>query len=217
MLETRVNALNSQFNPHFIYNAMESISSMAMLDDNPRVSIAICSFSELLRQNIRRDRYNCRLYDEIEYIKRYLSVIDIVYPRRVKTNYIFDETIKDFIVPSFILHPILENCIVHGVEKSSHEMEISIECYRLDEMINIIVRDTGEGIDKNILDEINTDLCNANENDDESSNNGMHIGLRNTNQLIKIQYGEHARIKLYPNKPKGLIVDIMIPFKQIRV
>lgn len=182
MLEFRYKALQAQINPHFIFNVLESINGIAKLNDSPQVSSLVCKLAKFLRGNIERSEKFCSLAEELEYLDNYLAIYREMYGGRLTVEYDIDEELLSFPVPSFILQPIVENAVVHGIEPKVGKGSISISVKDKKDHIVLTVMDDGVGIPDDRLELILSE--NANENQPKK-----RLGLNNVRERIKLIYG----------------------------
>lgn len=215
MMEIQMSALNAQLNPHFLYNALETISSMALLDSSPRVSTALCDFAELLRINVKKRESASTLADEIQYLKDYLKVMKVITNERISMIFHVEDSVLDFTVPSFFLYPIIENSIVHNLDNVNDDIVITVICKRSKtNKVQIMISDNGVGVTHERISQENEFLklclCNPDKFPVDQDVSG-HIGLKNIAKTMGIFYGASASITLQGNIPCGLSVMLQLP------
>lgn len=212
VIHMRHYSIQSQMNPHFMYNALETISSMAILEKAPEVSRAICSCANLFRLNTKRVNQFVRLQDEIEYIKCCMAFYELAYPYRMETEYHIDPALSDYQVPCFLLHPLIENIIVHGVSKSNLAVRINIKARRKKDRLMIAVSDNSIGIEPEIIKNIKASLSTGDENlTADNSNLHAKIGLKNINNIIRMNFGEKYGLKIKSRTGTGTLVLLILP------
>lgn len=206
-LEAEFYAMQAQINPHFLYNALESINSYAKLDGNSDIEKIIVSLSKLLRASISNKKPLIKFREEIQYIKSYLLIQKIILGDRLETEYEIDEGILDYEVPKLILQPIVENSIIHGIER---RRELGIICITANaESDNLVIKvsDNGNGIEASKL----AMLLNGTEYEDDSKH--THIGIQSVDKRIKILYGEEYGLEVTSKVGMGTVVNIIIPLQ----
>ena len=212
MLQLRYYAVQSQMNPHFIYNALETISSMALLYGAAEVSNAVCECAALFRANVRRIHQFVTLEDELEYVKLCMRFYELAYPNRIDTEYRISPELQECMVPSFLLHPLIENIIVHGVSKSVKRVKILVSCKQRGDMIKIAVCDNSIGISREkqqqLLDAMKETDIWLNE---DSKAPHTEIGLPNIYYILKRSFGERADLKLYSREERGTCIFLSFP------
>lgn len=204
--EIQLQILNSQINPHFLFNALESIRMKAVSDNEPDIASAIRMLSNLLRKSLKASNEPILLQEEIDLANDYLDLQKFRYhDLDYKINILCD--ITDQYAPCFTLQPIVENAVRHGfgnIIRSSSYVSITIT----KEENNIIIRvaDNGSGIDEETLVGLQERL---NSTDMETPN--THIGIINVHQRLRLLYGNVYGITLSSQKNKGTIITIRIP------
>lgn len=212
VIQMRNYSIQSQMNPHFMYNAMETISSMAILEKAPEVSQAICSCANLFRLNTKRVNQFVTLQDEIDYIKCCMGFYELAYPYRIETEYHIDPSLTGYQIPCFLLHPLIENVIVHGVSKSNQAVKIIITARTRKDRLVIAVSDNSIGIEPEIVKCIKLSLKTGEES--LSADNGnLHakIGFKNINNIIRMNFGEKYGLKIKSQVGTGTLVVLTLP------
>lgn len=205
MLSIKYSTLQAQIHPHFMYNALDTISSLAKLAGEQDVSNLIVCFSRLLRRNIEICNKFIPLRDELEYIRDFLTVYKSIYTGRLHSNIYVEEELDGYMVPGLILQPIVENAIVHNIN-STEELYVSVRVYREGNSLIMEVEDNGGGFDENgyrqILSEIESD-------DPAEPNNGDgKIGMVNVIRRLRLLYKENASLTVHSSPGKGSLIVI---------
>lgn len=174
-------SLQSQINPHFIYNTLESIKVMAHMQGAVPVAEMIDRFSSFLRYCARNDKNLVTLKEELEIAQNYMDIMNLRYLNSFAYTCQVPERLHGCIVPKFILQPILENSIKHGfAQNSADDCRIDVSAGVMDGDLIITISDNGAGIAPDELDKILNDA-------DHESNAGK-IGMYNINQRIHLMY-----------------------------
>lgn len=206
MKETELMALQSQINPHFIYNTLEIIRIKAVMQKNHDVANMIYLLSNLFRRSFRSSDIVVSIKDEIDYCMDYLEINSIRFHDRIKVEYFIDEEIMEYGILKLVLQPLVENIIVHGVNDNSKLVQISISGYLEEENVVIIIEDTGKGIDEIKMREIVANL-----NSDKINNGNSHIGLKNVNDRFKIVFGEKYGLHIHSIENELTSVKVILP------
>ncbi len=188
--------LQSQFDPHFLFNTLASIQTMIEVDQSGAVDM-IRKLAAMLRYSLKQSEGNkVLLKDDMEYIKDYLALQKV----RFQEFLTYDIDIEDdnFLVPKLILQPIIENSIQHGFT-GDRLFKIFIKIYHIDDDLIMLVKDNGRGFRKSRLKEIQAALTHAN---DQSK----HIGLFNCNRRLKLFYGPQYGLSIDSILNKGTTV-----------
>lgn len=206
MLESKYAALQSQLTPHFLFNVLESINSTAKLSGSLETSDLVCKLARLLRSNLERNRKSTRVEEEVRYIQTYIALYDKIYQGRFQAEYDIRMDVRDCVVPTFILQPIVENALVHGLKNTTRQGRICISCYPFNSNIILSVYDNGCGIDEETLTRLN-EPGEASGTDESSGS----IGLQNIRNRIHLFYGERYGIHIASVKNRFTLVELLLP------
>lgn len=215
--QTELTALQSQINPHFLYNILECIRGQALLDDNIEIAKMVEALSSFFRYSISKKGNLVTLRDELANIENYMLIQRYRFNNRFSMEIIIDEEDEaayDFLVPRLIIQPVIENAIFHGLEERMEDGIVSIEVIVTDLDMIITISDNGKGIDCEELEELNNRI-NANdmELDDKNKSNQINTGiaLPNINRRIRLLFGKEYGVNVYSTLGKGTDVEIIIP------
>lgn len=203
----QVQALQSQINPHFLYNTLDSINWMVMerLGTETEVSQAIYSLAQLLRMSMKRSSYLIPLEEELEHARVYLELLDIRYPDKIKVHWEVGENLMAIKVVRLCLQPIIENAVMHGLKKRRYCGDIYIKGDLVNDVLVIWIEDNGIGMCREDCMRVNRELNTEYQMVDN------HVGIRNVNQRMKILFGENYGIQLRPGDDGGLVVVLCFP------
>ena len=203
--EAYIRTLEQQINPHFIFNTLQLIQMIA-LAGRVEDAVNVCGyFGEVVRFNLHEEA-EVRINDEVENLINYFKILEFRYYGEFEYSIEMPEEIKDFYVIKFLLQPIVENAMQHAFVRRKGKCKIDILVKYIKNEIVFIIKDNGIGISEERLQEI-SDYINNTDNISSSKS----IGLKNSNQRIKILYGEQFGIKLYSREGKGTSVLVYIP------
>ncbi|MCX6297229.1 MAG: histidine kinase [Bacteroidetes bacterium] len=194
--EIELNKLKSQLNPHFIFNAMNSIR--ALVDENPNKSKdAITQLSNILRNTLQMGKNKVITFeDELKIVNDYLALETVRYEERLKTLVQIHPDSKLFNVPPLMIQTLIENGIKHGISKLVHGGEISIQTYIKNENLVVKIRNSGQ-----LLEKTDTD---------------SGLGIKNVRQRLHLLYGEKSSLKIYNEDENNVITELIIP-KNIKI
>lgn len=194
--------LQMQINPHFLYNALDTISWMALAKGNMDVSEMTIALAELLRATIKKESF-ITLREEMNTVKDYLLIQQERFGDKISAEYFVEEDAYSCMVPNFILQPVIENAIIHGLEPKIEKGKVSINISIQDEFLTFLVEDNGVGMDeKEILDLYKK--CREN-------NTKQSIGLKNVYRRLLLCYGEASMLKIESKKEQGTRISFLIP------
>lgn len=197
--EAELALLQSQINPHFLFNTLNIIDSLSNLEDAPQTGEMIRSLSGLLRYNLINQKQIVRLEEEMEFINSYIYIQKKRFGEKIVFRETVDEGCLDVRIPAIILQPLIENAIKHGLEPISRQGTVSLLINRSPEGINVEISDDGVGISRDRIGEI------MNITGETSS-----IGIRNVMRRLEINYGKGC-FTIEPAVPRGTLCRIFIP------
>jgi two-component system, sensor histidine kinase YesM len=210
-LENKTNqlkVLQSQINPHFLYNALQSIGTVALKNKVPQIYSLITHLSKIMRYGMNMNEDIVPLMKEINYNKAFLLLQKERFGDHLEYDIQVDDEVKNVKVPKMLLQPIIENYFKHGFDIRDGIGEIKVECRKTDDYLHISVSDNGIGIAENHLKEIYEYFqAGSIRRDGEQTN----IGLKNVYTRLKLYYGESARLQLENKQEGGLLVTIILP------
>ncbi|MFK7693653.1 sensor histidine kinase [Paenibacillus sp. HJGM_3] len=199
-------ALQSQINPHFLYNTLETINWQALRlsgGENP-VSEMIAALSQLLRYSLEGEENLVPIRVEIEHCKSYIEIQRIRYPHKFEVEWHIDERIKAWKIPRISLQPLIENAIYHGIKPKQGAGKIVVTGTLEDEMAVLRIADDGVGVDRERVASMNAALSAR------ISLAGTHIGMQNVNQRLKLTFGERSGLSMTSEPGVGTEVVIRI-------
>jgi two-component system, LytTR family, sensor kinase len=200
LANAKLAALRMQLNPHFLFNAMNSISSLMRTDVNAADTM-LEQLSSLLRISLERGSVQLiPLHEEMEFIEVYLSMQDQRYAGRVKREVDIDSELHDALVPAMFLQPVVENAYAHGLSRIADDGELMIEGHRAAGMVNFSVVNSGLGLE----------LPTAS----SRNGNGHGLGLANIRSRLRLHYGENCSIEMSQTDRTHVKVTIAFPFQR---
>ena len=202
--QTELDALQSQINPHFIYNTLETISMYSVIHHVPEIYDFTQTFGQILRYSIRDINLPVTLRQELDHVKNYVDLLECRFPGKYKLEINVPQTLEKLQMLKLTLQPLVENSIGHGLEDLENGGTITISAFESEEkMIVISVKDNGVGIPAEKLKEIQDHLLHS-----ESLEEAEHIGLLNISRRLTLYYGEAASLTLESEENKGTEVSI---------
>lgn len=207
---TELHALQSQINAHFIYNVLETISMMAELNDNYEVCEAVTNLGSLLRYSMKWERDVVTLFDEIEYIGNYISLINYRYDRQTHLHQNIPRVFYGLSIPKMTLQPIIENVIHHGADSLDKDTDITIYCYEKNKTAYIEILDNGKGIPTEQLRALNKNIKGNKETVSVTAGNG--IALANVNSRIVLYFGDEYGVTVESEENVYTKVIVKLPY-----
>ena len=198
LLHARMEALQNQINPHFLFNTLNSISSLVRFDPDMARDV-IFKLASILRRLLSSGEAFAPLREEFEFIDNYLD-IEVVRFGRDKLRVIkeCDPASLDVVVPSMLLQPLVENSIKHGLAPKVEGGSVYLRSRVVDSRLIIEVEDDGVGMGGAQLEE-------------SSSWAGMGIGMANISERLQVLYGDTARMTIDSHEGKGTLIRIRLP------
>ena len=199
-------ALQSQINPHFLFNTLQTLNMKAMnlggVDNE--VSKMLEHLSLILRYSLSDPGGLVRLEEEVSHAKSYLAIQSVRYKDAIRVRWAYDEGILKFGTIKLLFQPFLENSIYHGIKELGRPGEITISIREDGENLLAEIADTGVGIAPERLTELRTKLLRTDEHFE-------HIGLFNTNRRIKLTFGEAYGFTVESEPGAGTRVLVTLP------
>lgn len=201
--EMQFKILQAQINPHFLYNTLDSIRWLAVMQNIDNIAEMSSSLINLLKYNLTGSQTFATLREEIESVKNYIKIQKFRYSDIFDFSTKVDENALDCKVLRFILQPLVENSIIHGFLDSEGVYSIRISVFFSDDRLHIKIIDNGSGMEQERIDEIN--------NSTKQKNRLNHIGIANIRERIELYFGEEFGLK-YDSVPNvGTIVELVLP------
>jgi two-component system, LytTR family, sensor kinase len=192
MIEIELKNLKSQLNPHFIFNALNSIR--ALVDENPGKSKqAINQLSNILRNSLASDKKGLMRFDEeLKIVRDYLGLESIRFEERLKTDFDIHPDSSQFMVPPLMIQTLVENGVKHGISKLTAGGVIQVKTDLLENRLLIQIRNSGHLIQS-------------------TKRNKTGLGLKNTTQRLKLIYGDDASFRIVNENDNFVLTEIIIP------
>lgn len=191
--------LEAQINPHFIYNTLDAIRWVALINHSKPTAEAISSFVKFLRLTLSKGQEMITVSEEIELTKEYINIMVFRNNYDINVNYELESEVKDALTLKLIIQPFVENCFLHAFGHGTKTKEITIRTMQKEHNLVMEVEDNGKGFD---IDEVK-----------ESDHAATGVGLNNVNGRIKIWHGENYGIQVI-RKDRGTKIRIIQPLMQ---
>ncbi|MFD0692673.1 sensor histidine kinase [Paenibacillus sp. GCM10027628] len=204
--------LQSQINPHFLYNTLESIKGLAVRQNSSQIFELTKALSLFFRYSIKGPDM-ISLEEELSIIKNYIFIHQIRFGNRLQVEYDIRTECLECLVPKMILQPIVENAIKHGIEPLERTGLLVIKGNRHEENLHLSVEDNGAGISSGKLKEINQSIERRSANDGYDNGSKSGIGLANVHDRIRINFGDPFGIRMTSSLLCGTKVSLTIPVR----
>ena len=177
---SELKALQSQINPHFLFNVLNTMTSLIRTNPEKAREVTI-DLSNYLRYNLDNSLKSVELIKELNQIDTYIKIEKARFGEKLNIIYDVDENLYNFQIPSLIIQPLVENSIKHGILKKREKGFVKIIVKKINKDIEVVIEDDGVGIDQNIIDNLDKKI-------------EENIGLKNVHQRLKLLYGEGLNI-----------------------
>jgi len=194
LTEARLQALARQINPHFLFNTLNSVSSLIRTDPH-QARLMVLKLSRILRRLLRKHENFSPLRDEMDFIEDYLSIEVARFGEKLRFEKEVDAASLDMLVPSMLLQPLVENCVKHGLSNKIEGGTIWLRARRVDGRLYLVVEDDGVGIPEPKLAKL--------------LENG--VGVNNVNDRLKVLFGADYRMWIDSHPGKGTRIEIEVP------
>lgn len=203
--KTELELLQSRINPHFLFNALSAVTSLARSESAPNTREAVESIAQIMRYTISSKKQPNKLEEEIELVKNYLYLQGLRFGKRLRWSVDLDEDSSDILIPPFSIQPFVENAVIHGIEPKETGGTVQVYCTPSlsKDAVEIVIRDDGVGIEENIL----TKIMSTYQNDKSN-----HLGIANVRKRLEMLYGENT-VKIESIVNKGTSIKITIPYR----
>ena len=197
-----IKQLEEQFNPHFIFNVLETLRYEIAIDSQ-KASEMVMAFANLMRYSIYYGSTIVPLQTDVEYINDYLLLQKMRYNRRLNYHIDIPEELMDLRIPKLLLQPVVENSLVHGM-KDKHSVSVTITARMEDSTLVLCVEDNGSGISREKL----TKLREALKQEDIYRE---HLGLYNSHRVVRLLYGPSYGLTIESSPGNGTRVSVTLP------
>lgn len=205
-------ALQSQINPHFLYNTLDMINWMAYKNMNSQISLAVKNLAKFYKLSLNKGKDITPIEDELHHVSLYAEIQNMRYSNRISLEINVDSNIRSYLIPKITLQPIVENSITHGIfARGDVEGKILITGSIINNDIYLKVSDNGIGIKENDLSLI---LSSEKSKSNNIKSKGSGYGIKNINERLKLYYGDDYGLSFSSIYNEGTTVTIKLPIIQ---
>jgi two-component system sensor histidine kinase YesM len=204
MNQLRFNALQSQIQPHFLYNTLDCIHWQAKAEGNEEISVLVKALAQYYRLCLSKGKDMIQIEQELEHVKNYLIIQNIRYDNIIECEINIDDNCRASLIPKITLQPLVENSIYHGIKvKEGKKGVLKITCQKKGEEVIITVEDNGTGMTEEQINEMNQSISQYDKD--------FGYGIQNVNKRIEILFGREYGLHYEKNKLGGVTVVIHLP------
>ena len=204
--QMEIKNLEEQFNPHFVYNVMETVRYQ-ISEDPETASEMLVSFASLMRYSVNYGHTKVSLETDVEYVNDYLLLQKARYNNCLLYEFDIPEELLECRVPKLLLQPVIENSIVHGY-RAGRTLSIRVQAEHRDGMLRFTVTDNGAGIPAGRLAELRESFER-----DLTNEYAAHVGLYNIQKVIQLIYGAPYGVQIESTEGQGTAVTLTIPYE----
>ncbi|GIQ71331.1 hypothetical protein XYCOK13_41550 [Xylanibacillus composti] len=204
--ESELRHLQSQINPHFLFNSLNILSKKAYLEGAPETCELITSVSNLLRYNLRRSDGTVTIQEELQVLEEYMTIQKARFGERVTYQVRVEPGCSAFVIPALTLQPLVENAFIHAIEPSEEGGAIEIDVADEGEAVCVQVRDTGSGIPEAAIQQ-----ALQGRSVDSGKGHSTGIGLGNVIQRLRLYYGQEDIMQITSSSETGSCFTMKLP------
>jgi two-component system LytT family sensor kinase len=195
LLAARMEALEARMHPHFLFNALNTVSSLVRTGDTKAAVRAVARIGDLLRTLLLDDGQEIPIAQEFDFVGRYLELERFRFGDKLSTSIEAEPAVLDALVPRLVLQPLVENAVRHGIEPSPYPGRVEVRAARRGDMLELEVRDSGAR--------------------GGTATPSMQLGLKNTRARLQQLYGDRQELALSTD-PDGTVAKVLIPYRSLR-
>ncbi len=204
--QSELDLLQAQINPHFLFNTINIISSLAEIESADKTKEVLANMAHILRYNLKRSKDTVTLNEEIEAIHNYLHIQKTRFSNKIEYSVYVEDGIGGFQLPCMVLQPFVENAVIHGIEPKEEQCSVDIAAKQEGDAVKITIKDDGVGMDRKKLEELN------------NSGTGRvsvkhYFGILNVKRRLELFYGK-AHISIESRKNMGTTVTLTLPIRR---
>lgn len=202
--EIELKYMQSQINPHFLYNTLDSIRWMAVMEDKAEIAEQVEALSDIFRHALSGGKEVVTVSKEIEHLENYILIQKNRFGDRLQVEIQVQDCTQECVVMKLILQPLVENAIVHGLEKKLEGGRVQVHVQKTENTLLYQVEDDGVGTDETLINKYLT----------EPEEEHNVFALKNIDERIKIKYGDEYGLSFYSKVGVGTKVEVRLPFIQ---
>lgn len=206
--EAQLKFLQSQINPHFLFNSLNAGAQLAMLEDAEKTCIFVERMADFFRYNVKKGSEDATLQEEMEAVENYIYILNVRFAGDIHFTKEIDETVLSCRIPSMILQPVVENAVNHGIRNIEWEGKIHLGIAREGNYVRICVKDNGKGMEKERIRQI----LDGEIRSEESQGDSTGVGMYNVISRLELYYEEKNLVQIHsPGENQGTEVIITVP------
>ena len=204
--EAELNALQSQINPHFLYNTLDSIYGKTLAKGETEIAEMVWTLSNLFRTSLNKGNRYVTVDHEFQFLEQYLRLQQLRYGSKITYQIDLAENAKTLFIPKLILQPIVENAIYHGLEPKGEQGSVTVSCFLQADKLHFRMSDNGVGMETQVLTALR-------DGTNQSTTTGGYA-LHNVRERLRIIYQNNFTMTITSNKGLGTTVTLILPALQ---
>jgi len=210
-LDSQMKALEAQINSHFLYNTLESMNSIAEIEEVESIAIMTKALGDMFRYSIKTESELVAVDEELAHVNNYLAIQKIRYEDKIEVRLRIEDGIGPMRILKLILQPIIENALYHGLENTKNKGLLSLTARREGELLRFEIEDNGVGMNQGQLSELQDLLREPPQFSELGRRDKRSIGLKNVHSRISLYYGPSYGLTLESERDVGTKVIVTVP------
>lgn len=215
-LDSQMKALEAQINSHFLYNTLESINSIAEIEEVESIVVITKALGDMFRYSIKTDSELVKAEEEVQHVDNYMAIQQIRYGDKISFYKHIDPQILELRMLKLLLQPLIENALYHGLEKKRGKGSITLKGWLEEERVTLQIIDDGVGMTPQQLEELQRLLSEPPEFVSLGQRSKQSIGIKNVHSRIVLYYGHEYGLETKSVKDEGTTITISIPANRIK-
>ncbi|WP_394913641.1 sensor histidine kinase [uncultured Robinsoniella sp.] len=209
--DAQIKALQAQINPHFLYNILQSIASIASINKIPEITTMANSLGKMMRYSIKTAENSTTIQDELIHVTHYLDIQKIRHLEKLDYQIQSNEEYADFPLLKLTLQPLIENAIMHGFCPSHEKLFILLTVTAKEQWLTIQISDDGAGIPPDKLAQLQTELLTPATG--FYSDSSPSIGIKNVYARLRLYYNKNVLLEIDSEEYEGTVITLKLPYQ----
>lgn len=206
--EAQLKYLQSQINPHFLFNSLNAGAQLAMMEDAEKTGIFLEKMADFFRYNVKKGEEDATLEEELDAVDNYIYILNVRFAGDIHFTKEVDAEVENVRVPSMILQPVVENAVNHGIRDIDWEGHIDLKVCRQEEVLEISICDNGKGMTRPQIEKVLAEQAGT----DTEQSDSTGIGMNNVISRLELYYDRKGLMNIYSEgEGKGTEVVIRVP------
>jgi len=209
--DAQIKALQAQINPHFLYNILQSIASIASINKIPEITTMANSLGKMMRYSIKTAENSTTIQDELIHVTHYLEIQKIRHLEKLDYQIQSNEEYADFPLLKLTLQPLIENAIMHGFCPSHEKLFILLTVTAKEQWLTIQISDDGAGIPPDKLAQLQTELLTPATG--FYTDSSPSIGIKNVYARLRLYYNKNVLLEIDSEEDEGTVITLKLPYQ----